>query len=158
MFTVLMGFAALGIDVGRFYSERRYVQDAVDSADCHRSTCGLLPDACRAHSASRMLRGMATLGGESVEAAPDSELTAALLALNAVFVVARPDGTLEIPALRFLKHPAKDLEGGGLLVSIVVPGAPQGAALERIAVLPSAPSLVAVAMSALTACRACASG
>jgi len=32
MFTVLMGFAALGIDVGRFYSERRYVQDAVDSA------------------------------------------------------------------------------------------------------------------------------
>ena len=32
MFTVLMGFAALGIDIGRFYSERRYIQDAVDSA------------------------------------------------------------------------------------------------------------------------------
>ena len=32
MFTVLMGFAALGVDVGRFYAERRYVQDAVDSA------------------------------------------------------------------------------------------------------------------------------
>jgi len=32
MFTVLMGFAALGIDVGRFYSERRYIQGAVDSA------------------------------------------------------------------------------------------------------------------------------
>jgi len=32
MFTVLMGFAALGIDVGRFYSERRYLQDAVDAA------------------------------------------------------------------------------------------------------------------------------
>jgi hypothetical protein len=32
MFTVLMGFAALGIDVGRFYSERRFIQDAVDSA------------------------------------------------------------------------------------------------------------------------------
>lgn len=32
MFTVLMGFAALGIDIGRFYAERRYVQDAVDSA------------------------------------------------------------------------------------------------------------------------------
>jgi hypothetical protein len=32
MFTVLMGFAALGIDVGRFYSERRYVQSAVDAA------------------------------------------------------------------------------------------------------------------------------
>jgi hypothetical protein len=32
MFTVLMGFAALGVDVGRFYSERRYIQDAVDTA------------------------------------------------------------------------------------------------------------------------------
>jgi len=32
MFTVLMGFAALGIDIGRFYSERRYIQDAVDAA------------------------------------------------------------------------------------------------------------------------------
>jgi Flp pilus assembly protein TadG len=32
MFTVLMGFAALGIDVGRFYSERRYLQDAVDAS------------------------------------------------------------------------------------------------------------------------------
>jgi Flp pilus assembly protein TadG len=32
MFTVLMGFAALGVDVGRFYSERRYIQDAVDAA------------------------------------------------------------------------------------------------------------------------------
>ncbi len=32
MFTVLMGFAALSIDVGRFYSERRFLQDAVDSA------------------------------------------------------------------------------------------------------------------------------
>jgi len=32
MFTVLMGFAALGVDIGRFYSERRYIQDAVDAA------------------------------------------------------------------------------------------------------------------------------
>ena len=32
MFTVLMGFAALGIDVGRFYSERRFMQGAVDAA------------------------------------------------------------------------------------------------------------------------------
>jgi hypothetical protein len=32
MFTVLMGFAALGIDIGRFYAERRYVQGAVDAA------------------------------------------------------------------------------------------------------------------------------
>jgi aerobic-type carbon monoxide dehydrogenase small subunit (CoxS/CutS family) len=92
-----------------------------------------------------MVRGMATLGGEAAHAAHDSELAAALLALNAVFVVARPDGPVEVPALRFLKQPAKDLEDGGLLTSIVVPGSPQGTALERVAVLPSAPSLLSVA-------------
>ncbi len=32
MFTVLMGFAALGIDIGRFYAERRFIQDAVDAS------------------------------------------------------------------------------------------------------------------------------
>src|SRR6266511_5728064 len=32
MFTVLIGFAALGIDIGRFYAERRYIQDAVDAS------------------------------------------------------------------------------------------------------------------------------
>ena len=32
LFVVLMGFAALSLDVGRFYAERRYLQNAVDSA------------------------------------------------------------------------------------------------------------------------------
>ncbi len=32
LFVVLMGFAALSLDVGRFYGERRYLQNAVDSA------------------------------------------------------------------------------------------------------------------------------
>lgn len=32
MFTMLCGFAALGLDVGRFYAERRFLQDAVDAA------------------------------------------------------------------------------------------------------------------------------
>ncbi len=32
MFTLLLGFGAAAIDVGRFYAERRYVQDAVDAA------------------------------------------------------------------------------------------------------------------------------
>lgn len=39
MFAVLCGFAALSVDVGRFYAERRFLQDAVDSAAlaCARS-------------------------------------------------------------------------------------------------------------------------
>ena len=32
MFAVLCGFAALSVDVGRFYAERRYLQDAVDAS------------------------------------------------------------------------------------------------------------------------------
>jgi Flp pilus assembly protein TadG len=32
MFTVLLGFTALAIDIGRYYAERRYIQDAADAA------------------------------------------------------------------------------------------------------------------------------
>jgi aerobic-type carbon monoxide dehydrogenase small subunit (CoxS/CutS family)/CO/xanthine dehydrogenase FAD-binding subunit len=123
------------------------LQDVLDAPLAWSATAGLLPAACRAHSASRMVRGMATVGGESVWAAHDSEVAAALLALNTVFVVQRPDGPVEIPALRFLRDPREDLRGGGLLTKLFVPGAPDGAALERVAVLPSAPPLVAVAVT-----------
>jgi aerobic-type carbon monoxide dehydrogenase small subunit (CoxS/CutS family)/CO/xanthine dehydrogenase FAD-binding subunit len=123
------------------------LQDVLDSPTAWTATAGLLPEACRAHSVSRMLRGMATVGGEAAYAAHDSEVAAALLALNAVFVVKRPAEVLEIPALRFLRDPREDLAGGGLLTSIFIPGAPGGAALERVAVLPSAPSLVTVAVA-----------
>jgi aerobic-type carbon monoxide dehydrogenase small subunit (CoxS/CutS family)/CO/xanthine dehydrogenase FAD-binding subunit len=121
------------------------LQDVLDSPLAYTATAGLLPAACRAYSPSRMVRNMATLGGEAVAAAHDSELAAALLALNAVFVVARKDGSIEIPAVRFLRDPRADLREGGLVISLFVPGAPHGAALERVAVLPSAPALLAVA-------------
>jgi len=123
------------------------LQDVIDSPAAYTTTGGLLPDACRAHSASRMIRGMATLGGEAVHAARDSEVVAALLALNTVFVVREAGGPVEIPGLRFLRDPRADLAGGGLLVSLFIPGVPQGAALERLAVLPSAPSILCVAVA-----------
>ena len=42
LFVVLLGFAALSLDVGRFYAERRYLQNAVDSASlaCARAYQG----------------------------------------------------------------------------------------------------------------------
>jgi aerobic-type carbon monoxide dehydrogenase small subunit (CoxS/CutS family)/CO/xanthine dehydrogenase FAD-binding subunit len=123
------------------------LQDLIDSKRVHDATGGLLPAACHAHSASRMIRGAATLGGEAVFGAPDSDVVAALLALNAVFLVARTDEPLESPALRFLKKPAEDLAGGGILRAILIPAGVQGTALERVAVLPSAPTLVSVAVS-----------
>ena len=123
------------------------LQDVIESPAAYAATGGLLPAACRAQSASRMVRGMATLGGEAVHGTPDSEVVAALLALNTVFVVRHSVGPVEIPGLRFLKDPRADLAGGGLVVSLFVPGAPQGAALERLAVLPSAPSILSVAVA-----------
>jgi aerobic-type carbon monoxide dehydrogenase small subunit (CoxS/CutS family)/CO/xanthine dehydrogenase FAD-binding subunit len=123
------------------------LQDVVDSAVAWTTSAGLLPAACRAAVPSAVLRGMATIGGEAIDDDPDSELVAALLALNAVFVVAHPQEARESPALRFLRGPASDLAGGGILRSGVVPGAPDGAALERAAVLPSLPPIVAVAVT-----------
>jgi aerobic-type carbon monoxide dehydrogenase small subunit (CoxS/CutS family)/CO/xanthine dehydrogenase FAD-binding subunit len=121
------------------------LQDLVRSPSVHALTASLLPAACRAAVPSRLLRGMATIGGEAAAADADSELVAALLALNAVFVVAHPREPIESPALRFLRAPGVDLAGGGILRAVVVPGAPDGAALERVAALPSLPALVAVA-------------
>jgi len=130
------------------------LQDVIDSEAAHAATGGLLPAACRAHSASRTIRGMATLGGEAVHGARDAEVVAALLALNAVFLVRQPAETVEIPGLRFLKDPRADL-GGGLLVSLFVPGVPQGTALERLSVLPSAPSILSVAATVSFSAETC---
>src|SRR5262249_24403674 len=82
-------------------------QDVIDSPLCYPATAELLPEACRAQSVSRMVRSMATVGGESVSAARDSEVAAALLALNALYVGASTEAIPEIPALRFLPGPAE---------------------------------------------------
>jgi aerobic carbon-monoxide dehydrogenase small subunit len=123
------------------------VQELADSPVAHAHTAGLLPLACRVALPSRLLRGMATIGGEAIAADPDSELVAALAALNAVFLVAHPEEARESPALRFLRSPARDLEGGGILRGLLIPGAPHGAALERVAALPSLPPIVSVAVT-----------
>jgi carbon-monoxide dehydrogenase small subunit len=123
------------------------LQDLLESPPVYAASAGLLPAAIRAAVPSRMLRGMATIGGEAVHPDPDSELRAALLVLNAVFTVAHRTEPLESPALRFLRQPDADLAGGGILRSVVVPGAPDGAALERASLLPSLPPLVAVAVT-----------
>jgi aerobic carbon-monoxide dehydrogenase small subunit len=123
------------------------LQETIASPLAHEATGDLLPAACRAQSASRTIRSMATLGGESVHGAHDSEVVAALLALNAVYVVAHPNEIRESPALRFLRDPSGDLEGGGLVKTIVIPGAPGGAALERVASPPSAPAILAIAVT-----------
>ena len=123
------------------------LQDVIDAPEAYGATAGLLPEACRAFSASRQLRGMATLGGEIVYGSPDSELVAALLVLNAIVRVTGPAGVVEVPAQRFVRDAREHLGSAGLVTSILLPGTPRGAALTRLAVLPSAPPLVAVALT-----------
>jgi aerobic-type carbon monoxide dehydrogenase small subunit (CoxS/CutS family)/CO/xanthine dehydrogenase FAD-binding subunit len=123
------------------------LQDLVESPLAYPATAGLLPLACRTASASRTIRGMATLAGEAIHGDPDCEVATALLALNAVFMVAHPNEPRESPALRFLRDPSADLEGGGVVKTVMIPGAPHGAALERAAALPSLPPLVSVAVT-----------
>jgi CO/xanthine dehydrogenase FAD-binding subunit len=123
------------------------LQDLVESPLVYPATAGLLPLACRTASASRTIRGMATLVGEAIHGDPDCEVATTLLALNAVFMVAHPEEPRESPALRFLRDPSVDLEGGGLVHAVMIPGAPHGAALERAAALPSLPPLMSVAVT-----------
>ena len=99
------------------------LQDVADSPLAHAGSAGLLTLACRAGFASRLLRGMATVGGESIQSQADSEVAAALLALNAVYVVEKHGGPLEIPALRFLRDPRADV---GEILSRLAIGAVQG--------------------------------
>jgi aerobic-type carbon monoxide dehydrogenase small subunit (CoxS/CutS family)/CO/xanthine dehydrogenase FAD-binding subunit len=105
-------------------------------------SAGLLGEAARSHSASPLLRGMASLGGEAVTAAHDSPVYAALLALDAQAVVCGSGGerTRPLGALARGERP-------GLVRALHLPSAPSGAALERLAVLPSAPSLAGVAVA-----------
>jgi aerobic-type carbon monoxide dehydrogenase small subunit (CoxS/CutS family)/CO/xanthine dehydrogenase FAD-binding subunit len=118
------------------------VQDVVDSPAAHVATAGLLPRACRAHSASPLLRSMATVGGEAVFGAHDSPVWAALAALDArVRIVGRGGGReCELAALR-------DRLRDELVECLVIPAATRGTALESVAVLPSAPPLALVAVS-----------
>ena len=123
------------------------LQDLIESPLVYPATAGLLPLACRTASASRTIRGMATLAGEAIHGDPDCEVAATLLVLNAVFAIAHPREHRESPALRFLRDPSADLEGGGVVQTVMIPGAPDGAALERAAALPSLPPLVSVAVT-----------
>jgi carbon-monoxide dehydrogenase small subunit len=151
-----LGLGGIGIEEGDLHiGAMATLQDAIDSPLVEAATAGLLPAAVRAQATSPATRAMATFAGESVAGAHDSEVVAALLALNAVYVVAHPVEDRESPALRFLRNPAEDLEGGGLVKAIAFAGAPGGAALERLASPRSAPPLVAVAATVTFAGENC---
>jgi len=80
------------------------------------------------------IQSRASVGGNLCNASPAGDTIAALLALQAVCVVAGPSGTRKVPAGEFCVAPGKNiLQPGELLVSIEFPPpSPQGgSAYER---------------------------
>jgi xanthine dehydrogenase iron-sulfur cluster and FAD-binding subunit A len=139
-----LGWSSIRSDAGLVLGAMVRLQDVVDSAEASRHSAGLLPQACRAHSASPLLRSMASLGGEAVFGAHDSPVWTALLALDARARLVGPAGTreCELTALG-------DRQPGELVEAVVIATVPRGAAMEAVAVLPSAPP-IAIAAACLS--------
>ena len=89
-----------------------------------RASC---PPPAAPSRSSRSIRSMATLGGESVHGDPDSEVVAALLALNAVYVVAHPARRCgRARPCASSRAPPKIWRAAASCSSIMIPGAPHG--------------------------------
>jgi CO/xanthine dehydrogenase FAD-binding subunit len=79
------------------------------------STCG-----------SVQKRNMATVGGHLANASPAADIATALLALDALVVVADSRGRRKIPLADFYTGPHRTVLGRALIVEIVIPPLPRG--------------------------------
>lgn len=76
---------------------------------------------------SYQVRNLATVGGNVCNAAPSADVSPPLVALDAIAVVAGPNGRREIPISDFFLGVRRTaLQPGELLVEIVVPAQPAG--------------------------------
>jgi xanthine dehydrogenase small subunit len=77
--------------------------------------------------ASLQIRNRATVGGNLCTASPIGDLSPVLLALDAVVVVAGPEGEREVPLSRFFTgYRETALRGGEVLVAVRLPHPPAG--------------------------------
>ncbi|HYE90976.1 MAG TPA: FAD binding domain-containing protein [Terriglobales bacterium] len=90
--------------------------------------------AAAAHVGHRAIRNRGTLGGSVAHADPAAELPAALLALDATFVVAGPSGRRRFAAdAFFVGLLATELAHDELLVAVEIPPAPPGWGFAELA-------------------------
>lgn len=73
------------------------------------------------------IQGRASVGGNLCNSSPAADTTPALMAHNAVAVIAGPDGTREVAVENFCTAPGQNVLGNGeFLVSLKIPAPPAG--------------------------------
>lgn len=95
------------------------------SADLHTFASGILPRAA-ALCGSPSIRNLATLGGNLANASPAADMATALLALDAVIVLADARGRRKQPLPEYLRTAAKGDAAKSILVEVLIPAPPTG--------------------------------
>ncbi len=103
----------------------------IENSRLIREMCPLLSETA-SEIGDLQVRNMGTIGGSIAHADPAADYHAALLALEAVVVVASPRGTREIPYSEFVNGPySTSLGHGELIYSVKIPRARGGYAYVK---------------------------
>ncbi|MDD5543980.1 MAG: FAD binding domain-containing protein [Acidobacteriia bacterium] len=131
------------------------LETIIDNPRMRKFAGGIMRDACRANSASRMIRNQRTLGGEICSPLIFSDVAPVLSVLDSrVKFVNFSMEEKELPIAEFWvnldRHRSKKEPQGyfsGLITEVSIPLLPKtsSAAFERIAQIPSQPSLLSAA-------------
>jgi carbon-monoxide dehydrogenase medium subunit len=119
------------------------------------SSYGALTDAARAHSTST-IKNRATVGGNLCNASPCADLALPLLVMDAIMVVARPNGAREIPIEGFFRGANYTaLSADEILLEIRIPQCLEnaGAAFQKIRRHQTAIDIAIVNVATLVACK-----
>ena len=120
----LLGISVVGTAV-RIGSATTY-RDLLDSEQLQ--TSHPLIGEVTGHIADVQVRNRGTIGGGLAHADPSSDMPAAMLALNATFVLQSRSGTRNVAAREFFEGPfTTAMRSGELLVAIELPPLPSGA-------------------------------
>jgi carbon-monoxide dehydrogenase medium subunit len=122
------------------------LQELADSSEFNVVGQGLLAEASRMTTVSRMRRNVSTIGGEIVVAAPSSSVPVALLAFDARIKIVG-DATREILLADFYLADRQQQLHGAIITEVMLPNAKRKprTALVRLAQIPSSIPIIQVA-------------